>query len=255
MRLFSCPFVPPLRGSTMWLATCQGRKGQGRVWITDQWYERSRGLNYMTFLPKRRKGYPGGKFLLYNSSLLGTWGFVPWWHTLPGLYFLLCLYLSNCPLQSDPVWVVCRGQVKNEGNRLERQVQLNHSRLADFIKEFYIYSAIFLSLGCYHIWYTIAKGGMSGNETRNWGREVKSWINAMFETVNLNLAALPLNSYIFGFEDLTFLLLLSFFKWKAFSNWNRRGINQLYFRVMLTSVIEFIVYVLFLMKNILSCLW
>ena len=48
MRLFTAPLVPPLKGPTTGLVTCQGRKG-----------------------------HPGGKVLPYNCTLLDIWAFYP----------------------------------------------------------------------------------------------------------------------------------------------------------------------------------
>lgn len=62
MRLFSGRFVSPLRRSTAWLATCQGRKGRGRVqtvWLVIWKIEESK-LNNQGYATEGKVTWGGG---------------------------------------------------------------------------------------------------------------------------------------------------------------------------------------------------
>lgn len=90
---------------------------------------------------------------------------------------------------------------------------------------------------------------MKENESKTWSREGNSCITATFETVNLNLASFTLESLYFSVLKILSTFLCYFWKWKIFSNGNMYWAT--YFSVMLISLMEFIICVLFLMKNIL----
>lgn len=100
------PLVPPRRGSkNTGLEIYQERKGQRRVLLQDQQYERPRGLN----------SWPGhrGKVTLGVRSLfpqvcplLGNRGFLPWWPSVPSLSPMLCSCLSVCLLYYDASQII-----------------------------------------------------------------------------------------------------------------------------------------------------
>ena len=101
MRLFTSLLILLLRGSTTWLATCQGRKGQRRVQTSWRaiWKVRGFKIPWPT-VRYGREGHFGGEVPPYNFLLAATWGFPPWRSSVPGSLFLLCLCLSNCLLSS-----------------------------------------------------------------------------------------------------------------------------------------------------------
>ena len=94
-RLFSSPSRFSYKGVYGMTSAMPGEERSGE------------GPTHMTNDARKGKVNLGSKVPPQCCPLLGTWGFEPWWPSVPGLSFLLCSCLSNCPLHHTHVtWTV-----------------------------------------------------------------------------------------------------------------------------------------------------